>query len=375
MHILSISNTPHDPSQGSGYVITGYVKGLQGKGHHVDAHGPEDWRWIDVRRARRYVYPVLIALFGFWYCRPQEYDLIELWGGATWLLAIYLQWSHSDIPLVHHSNGIEQHRVEVQRKAPGDPIQNRRWFQWDMSPLHDLGLQASDAIVTVSSYDLPFLKERQFVPVHRLFAIDNPLPDFFLGRDVDFHRSRRIGFCGSWGRRKAPSFLIRDVTQFLRDRPEWTFSAVGIGSTSVAADFPEDIRSQIEEIPFLKREELAEWYHGLAIFTLPSIYESFGLVMAEAMACGAALAATKVGFGHDLDPGNEAMILPRPQSPHLYEAITKLAENDGFRCRVAQNGYERVQTLRWEDAVDRLESIYRSLVHHRHLSSEEKKSG
>ena len=362
MRILSISNTPHDPDQGSGYVITGYVEGLRKRGHQVDAYGPDDWLLADVTRGKRYLYPLMVAAFGLIRCHPCRYDLIELWGGHTWLLAVFFRWLAPGVPLVHHSNGIEQHCAQVQRDAVVGPIQNQRWFQWDVSPLYDWGLRAADAIVTVSSYDLPFLKERQYVPENRLFSIDNPLPTFFLDRDVQFDRPNRVGFCGAWSARKAPPVLVSDITEFLRTHPDWTFSVVGVGDTDVKREFPEDVREQLEVIPFLEREKLVDWYHDLAIFTLPSVYESFGLVMAEAMACGCALVATNVGFAHSLEHEEEALILPEPSPPHLSEALSRVADNDALRRHLAQNGYEAVQELRWDRAVDRLESIYHGLT-------------
>ncbi|PSQ96745.1 MAG: hypothetical protein BRD55_05575 [Bacteroidetes bacterium SW_9_63_38] len=362
MRILSISNTPHDPDQGSGYVITGYVEGLRERGHQVDAYGREDWCWTELRRGRRYVYPLMLAYFGLQHWQPQTYDLIELWGGTSWFLAVYLRWRDVDAPIVHHSNGIEQHREQVQRESASRAIQSARWFQWNLSRLHDWGLHAVYAIVTVGSYDVPFLTERQYVAEERLFAIDNPLPDLFLERDVQYERPKRIGFCGDWSRRKAPPVLVLDVAEFLRAHPDWVFSIVGVGDIDVAQQFPDDVRGQVEVIPFLDRRELVDWYHRLAIFVLPSIYESFGLVMAEAMACGAALVATGVGFAYELEHEEEALILSEPQSPRLCEALDTLAEDDALRRRIARNGYERVQDLRWDDAVDQLEQIYTSLA-------------
>ncbi|PQJ35069.1 hypothetical protein BSZ35_11105 [Salinibacter sp. 10B] len=362
MRILSVSNTPHDPSQGSGYVITGYVERLRERGHTVDAYGPADWAWGDIRRGRRYFFPVMIAIFAFWHCRPGDYDLVELWGGPTWLLALYLQWIHPEVPLVHHSNGIEQHRVVVQRQTTEDDLQLEHWFQWDLSQLYDWGLHAADAIVTVSTYDVPFLIEREYVPEELVYTIQNPLPDFFLGQTVQYDRPKRVGFCGNWSRIKNIRLLESDVPSFLRDHPNWMFSVVGVGDMDVRENFPKDVRSQIEVIPYLEREALLDWYRDLAIFTLPSIYESFGMVMTEAMACGAALVATRVGFASGLSHGDNAYLLSQKQSPHLHRALTALAADDGKRRQIARCGHECVQELRWDDAADRLEEFYEKLT-------------
>ncbi|MCS4194428.1 glycosyltransferase involved in cell wall biosynthesis [Salinibacter ruber] len=362
MRILTISNTPHDPSQGSGYVITGFAEGLRECGHTVDAYGPDDWAWTDIQRGRRYLFPIMIATFAFWHCRPENYDLVELWGGPTWLLAICLQWLYPKLSLVHHSNGIEQHRVVVQQETPVAGVQNERWFQRDFSWLYDRGLHAADAIVTVSTYDVPFLIDREFVPRERVYTIENPLPDFFLGQTVQYERPKRIGFCGNWIPIKNTQLLRDDVPSFLRQYPDWTFSVVGIGDTDVKADFPDDVHSQIEVIPFLERKELVDWYHSLAIFTLPSIYESFGMVMTEAMACGATLVATRVGFASGLSHGDNAYLLTEKKSSHLERALTALTDNDERRRRIARRGYERVQELRWDDAVSSLEEIYTRLL-------------
>ena len=361
MHILSISNTPHDPSQGSGYGITGYLSGLKERGHLVDAYGPADWSWKNVRRGKRYVNPLMIAYWGLKQYITGTYDLVELWGGDTWLLAVLLRRIDRDLPIVHHSNGIEQHRIQVQKNIPID-FDNVRWFQVDLSPLYDLGLHAADAIVTLNEYDIPFLKSRGYVDSRHLHAIDTPLPESYLDRSVDWKRSNRIGYCGSWIPRKGTDIFKEDMTRFLKKHPDWTFSVVGAEQERVLPEFPESVQPQIEVTSFIERKKLAEWYESLAIFAIPSFYDSFGLVMSEAMACGAALIASNVGFASSLTHREDALILPDCSSPHLYETLSHLAEDEDMRQEIATNGYERVQSLRWDNAVGRLESIYQGLI-------------
>jgi glycosyltransferase involved in cell wall biosynthesis len=304
-----------------------------------------------------------MAVFGLraYWRRANTYDLVELWGGVAWLLAVLLRWFWPDLRIVHHSNGIEQHRNAVEQES-GLEVVEFSWFQADLTPLYDWGLEATDAIVTVGAYDVPFLRRRQFVPETCIYAIENPLPSSFIGQEVNLERPPRIGFCGSWIPRKGIHVMRSDLPSFLREHPSWTFSVVGSRGHEVKEEFPESVRSQIEVIPFLEREELIEWYHGLSIFALPSVYESFGMVTAEAMACGAAAVTTNAGFGYEIEHGQEAYVLPEADSPRLYEALSALASNREKRRAVAQAGYERVQNLTWVHAVDRLETTYETII-------------
>jgi glycosyltransferase involved in cell wall biosynthesis len=266
-----------------------------------------------------------------------------------------------NLTIVHHSNGIEQHRVTVEQ-ASGLEAVDTSWFQADLTGLYDQGLKAADAIVTVGDYDIPFLRKRQFVSEERVYGIANPLPSPFIGRTIEADRPTRVGFCGSWVPRKGLHVMRSDLPPFLKNHPSWTFSVVGSREQDVVTEFPKEIRPQIEVIPFLEREALIKWYHSLAIFVLPSIYESFGMVTAEAMACGTTAVTTSVGFGYELEHGEEAYVLPEAASPHLHEALSALASDPEKRRVLARSGYEGVQNLTWVRAVDRLETVYESIA-------------
>lgn len=358
MQILSISNIPHDPNSGGGYVITGYIDGLRQKGHEVDAYGPEDYDFGHWRYGIRYRKMVAMAAFGVYQFFQKPYDLVEVWGGASWLLVLLLRWIASDTPVVHRSNGIEQHYTALKEKSSVIPGEHDRWFRVDLSRLYDIGLRASSAIVTVSAYDLLFLREGGYLPDDRLYAIDNPLPELYLGRSFSAKRSRRVGFCGSWIPKKGVPAMKEGMTAFLRQFPKWTFSVVGAKGEDVQSHFPEDVRDRVEVIPFLERDDLVKWYETIAIFILPSVAESFGLVAAEAMACGAALVATNTGYAHALSDGKEALILSELSATHLHVALARLAEDEHLRSQIARRGHRRVQSLAWEDAIDRIDSIY-----------------
>jgi glycosyltransferase involved in cell wall biosynthesis len=96
----------------------------------------------------------------------------------------------------------------------------------------------------------------------------------------------------------------------------------------------------------------------MEIFVLPSLIESFGVALAEAMACGCAAVTTRVGLGASLVDGREAILLEKPESPRLYESVKRLILNPDLRRQVGIAARERVQSLRWDRAIPTLSDTY-----------------
>ncbi|MEA2695645.1 MAG: hypothetical protein QOJ16_5032 [Acidobacteriota bacterium] len=363
MRLLTYSNCPLDDALGSGYVALRYAAGLRARGHAVELRGPADYEpghgiW---RRAIRYRQALGMALSSIGRLLRSEYDVLEFYGGEAWLaLFLLARWPGRRFLLVCHSNGLEPHCAEVLRAAAAGES-GGRWYQLSLGRLAALGFRYADAILTVAEYDRGYALRQAYVPPDRVLAIENPLPDSFLGLPFEPERGPALGFCGSWIPRKGTALLERDIPRLLRELPGWRFTLVGVGDGFQAAEhFPADVLPRIAVVPHADREtELPALYRSFSILLLPSLYESFGLTAAEAMACGCALVATPVGFAAGLRHGEEAMLL-ETHSPSLYAAVKALASTPDLRQRIARGGHRRVQTLRWGPAVAAAETAYAS---------------
>ncbi len=361
MRVLTLSNCPLDAALGSGYVALGYAAGLRARGHQVDILGPPDYEpFHRFRRAIRYRQALGMAAA----CRRRlaqaEYDVVELYGGEAWLaLSLLARRRRRRFLLVCHSNGLETHAAEALAAAPG-AAGPRPWWQIGHGALFAHGFRAADAIVTVAEYDRAYALRQGYAAADRVLAIDNPLPESLLGLEVTFARRPILGYCGSWLPRKGTALMESDLPALLRDFPAWRLVLVGVGAAFRAErHFPADVLPRISVVPFAERgTELAALYQSFAITLAPSIYESFGLAAAEAMACGSALVASPVGFAAGLRQGEEAALLPTAASPALYDTVRALIEDAGRREQIARGGHLRVQALRWERAVDELEAAY-----------------
>lgn len=367
MRILTLSNSPLIDAHGSGYVVLGYAEGLRSAGHRVDLFGPPQVEVLrGLRRGIRYRQALGMAVLAMARVARERYDVVEIYGGEGWLAAgLLVRWPRRSFVVVAHSNGLEPHCTEAMARAgaAGWIADQRSRYQLDLSPAYAAGFRAVDGVVTVSEFDREYGLAHRYAR-GRVVAIENPLPEEYFDADDSGPPERLIGFVGAWLPRKGIEIMRRDLPVVLREFPDWRLALVGVGSGFRAADhFPEDVWSQIEVVASADRlGALRALYRRFAIAIVPSLYESFGLTTAEAMANGAAVVATPVGFAHALRDGEEALLLSPPLSPGLAAALRRLMADGALRSRVAHAGRARVQRLRWRPAIATLEATYRSWI-------------
>jgi alpha-maltose-1-phosphate synthase len=120
----------------------------------------------------------------------------------------------------------------------------------------------------------------------------------------------------------------------------------------------------------LPREQVIQLYSGASVFVCPSIYEPFGLVNLEAMACETAVVASRVGgipeivvdgetgFLIDYDPQRKEAFVAG-----LSERVTTLLEDATLAQRMGTSGRQRVlEHFGWPVIGERTLRLYRSLL-------------
>ncbi|MCB0196583.1 MAG: glycosyltransferase family 4 protein [Anaerolineae bacterium] len=363
LRILTISNCPLVASQGSGYIITNFCKGLRQLGHEVDLFGPRDYEPLQAAQGRAKSYRQSLGLVPFTLnqLRRNSYDIVEFYGAEAWLIMTIL----SAIPnrnflIVSHSNGLETQMTEVMTQYRTILKESRKWYQFDQSRVFIRAFTQADGLVLVSHNDGKYALRHQYATPHRLQVIENALPDSYLGLEVSFQRPKVIGFCGSWLPLKGIALMQEVLPKLLREFPEWSIKLIGVGKTfREETIFPPTLCERIEVIPFVNdKAKLRQIYESLAILIAPSVYESFGLVTTEAMACGCAVVGNKTGYMAHLIPREQVMIMENYSSSSLYQALRELIQDESLRQKIACRGYERVQSLKWSSSIECLENTY-----------------
>jgi alpha-maltose-1-phosphate synthase len=121
---------------------------------------------------------------------------------------------------------------------------------------------------------------------------------------------------------------------------------------------------------FLPLEELIHIHSSAAVFVCPSIYEPFGLVNLEAMACETAVVASRVGGIPEIVVDGETGYLVDydPENPELFVAslaarVEQLLADPALATRMGKAGRERaLQHFSWPAIAARTVELYDSLL-------------
>ncbi len=121
---------------------------------------------------------------------------------------------------------------------------------------------------------------------------------------------------------------------------------------------------------FLPREDLIRLHSGATVFVCPSIYEPFGLVILEAMACETAVVASHVGGIPEIVVEGESGYLvdydadePRAFTTALAARIQELLSDPARASKMGKAGRQRVMDrFGWPSIAARTLDLYNSLL-------------
>ena len=113
----------------------------------------------------------------------------------------------------------------------------------------------------------------------------------------------------------------------------------------------------------LSREELFPLFSQARVFALHSQEESQGIVLAEAMAAGLPVAATRVGGIPDVvTDGITGLLSAYGDIDSFAESIQTLLTSDSRRALMSQACREEAQRYSWSRIAEAVEAVYGSFL-------------
>jgi phosphatidylinositol alpha-mannosyltransferase len=239
----------------------------------------------------------------------------------------------------------------------------RRVFQPFFDKLHGKIAVSEAAKATVARY---FGGEFAIIPngidVNR-FGGDHirPLEQYADGR-------LNILFVGRLDPRKGFRYLLRAFPLIKEELPQARLIVVGAYRRKEMSSFLHYTREHhLTGVKFVGRvsdEQLPRYYRSSHVFCAPSTgFESFGIVLLEAMAAGTPTVASNIpGYRDLLEDGREGFLVEPKNERSLAEAIIRILKDPAMQQRMGAQGRAKASQYSWRQVALRVLDYYQELL-------------
>jgi len=123
-----------------------------------------------------------------------------------------------------------------------------------------------------------------------------------------------------------------------------------------------NVEGNVKFLGFITEEEKYAYYKSIDIFVLPSLFEPFGIVLLEAMACGKPIVASNVGgIPYIVEDGKTGLLFESENVEDLAEKIVTLLKDKESREKMGKAGKERAKEFTWEKVAERTVEVYKEI--------------
>jgi starch synthase len=315
---------------------------------------------------------------------PPGADLVHCHTWYSLMAGLWLKILHG-IPLVATTHSLEPLRPWKEEQL-GRGYHLSSWIE-------RTALEAADAVIAVSEDTRREVLECYAIDPSRLHVIHNGIdPEVFRpaepGPALEKYGIPRakpyLLFVGRITRQKGVVHLVRAL--------EWITPELEVVLCAGAPDTPEIEREMTAAVARARErrpgihwiremvpiQDVVGLYSGAALFVCPSVYEPFGIINLEAMACRCPVVASLVGgIPEAVADGETGTLVPfeaapppsfEPRHPErfardLAAAVNRLASDPELRRRMGEAGRRRVEErFSWKNIARRTLELYEEVV-------------
>jgi phosphatidylinositol alpha-mannosyltransferase len=206
-----------------------------------------------------------------------------------------------------------------------------------------------DYTIIPNGIDLPHFS-RQVTPLERF--CDGKLNILFVGR-----MEKRKGF----------KYLLGAYEKVKRELPQCRLIVVGPQDRSYGKYQRLAVKRNLKDVVFagyVSYEELPRYYKSADIFCSPATgWESFGLVLLEAMAVGKPTVASDIpGYAAVISDGVDGLLVKPRDEEALAGAILQLLQDGSLRERMGEMGKVKAGDYSWEKVAQQVMNYYQELL-------------
>ncbi len=214
-------------------------------------------------------------------------------------------------------------------------------------------LQAAQAVLVTSDFTRKALiSEFSMAPNRVVVARPGTEPSSFAPCDGN---PLRLLTVASLTRRKAHDVLI-DALASLRDV---SWQARFVGGYDFDPAWSDTLQQQVNRLQLQDRvhfvgvvDDLETEFQNADLFVLPSRFEGYGMVFAEALAAGLPVIAARAGAVPDVVPESAGLLVPPDDIDALTEALYKLLIHEDLRRQLQAGARDAAANLPdWADSA------------------------
>ncbi|MBE9483007.1 MAG: glycosyltransferase family 4 protein [Chloroflexi bacterium] len=172
-----------------------------------------------------------------------------------------------------------------------------------------------------------------------------------------------ILFVGRLEKRKGVNYLLEAYKRVKQEISNSRLIIVGPG-TRLRGKYEKQVkRSGLKDVVFIgfvSYDELPRYYKTADIFCAPAIgWESFGIILLEAMATGKPIVASNIeGYASLVTHGVEGLLVPPKDVEILAQALITLMASESLRQEIGARGRVKAADYSWEHIARRVLNYY-----------------
>jgi glycogen(starch) synthase len=291
------------------------------------------------------------------YLEKKSFDLAHIQCVQGLELAKYLK-SHYDIPLIYTSHSIGREEAITEGKSnPGRIVSVKH-----QESLYD----TVHAIVCPSSLEKSIFRKHYPGQESKVVVIPNGFQVIGKSGSTSVNPNQLL-YVGRLTRPKGLETIIRALPMVAKIHQKVVLHVVGDGSSSYRRHIiglmkKLHIQNRVIFHPWMDQKELTKFYSSSSMVIVPSNYESFGMVVLEALAHGTPVVATKaVGVAEGLSRSVVMQVQPK-NAKEMAQSIHHLLSDRSSAHRRGKDGMELVKQFSWSRIADLYISLYGKML-------------
>lgn len=227
-------------------------------------------------------------------------------------------------------------------------------------------------IITVSHFECRRIREALGLPENQITAVYNGYNPHFVPQTVQPETIRKyvdageyLFFLGNTDPKKNTPRVLKAYQLYL----EQSERKLPLLIADLKEEFIdsilkeqriEDIKSHLYFPGYIPNTDLPALYNGAFAFLYPSLRESFGIPMLEAMACGTPVIAGNTSAMPEI-AGEGALLVDPLCAEDIADSLLSLERNKTAYEAQRTYGLERVKQFSWRKSAEALLEIYRNV--------------